>query len=102
MEKSKLGQASLYENDLFSSPALEKKNCLDNTLSPIWDNSKDTCDILKPPTKSIPFEIPIEYIKMVMDECYTGDGTIHPHDHLLKLQNFVSCLRLQVYQGKMS
>ena len=28
MEKSKLGEASLYENDLFSSPALEKKIAL--------------------------------------------------------------------------
>ena len=55
----KLGEASLYENDLFSSPALENFFCLDNTLSPICDNSKDTCDILKPPTESIPFEIPI-------------------------------------------
>ena len=28
MEKSKLGEASLYENDLFRSPALEKKIAL--------------------------------------------------------------------------
>jgi hypothetical protein len=29
MEKSKLGEASFYENDLFSSPALEEKICSD-------------------------------------------------------------------------
>ena len=37
MEKSKLGEASFYENDLFSSPALEEKICFDDTLSPIGD-----------------------------------------------------------------
>ena len=54
MEKSKLGEAS-FENDLFSSPALEEKICFDNALSSICDNSNDACDILCPPTESIPF-----------------------------------------------
>jgi hypothetical protein len=44
MEKSKLGEASFYENDLFSSPALEVKICSDDTLCPICDNSNDACD----------------------------------------------------------
>jgi hypothetical protein len=85
MEKSKLGEASFYENDLFSSPALEEKICFDNTLSPIRDNSNDACDILNPSTESIPFEIPMEIVEKVMDERYAGDGTVHPRDHLLKL-----------------
>ena len=85
MEKSKLGEASFYKNDPCSSPALEEKICLDNTLSPICDNSNDTCDILNPSTESISFEIPMEIVEMVMNERYAGDGTVHPHDHLLKL-----------------
>jgi hypothetical protein len=52
LEKSKLGEASFYENDLFSSPALEEKICSDDALSPICDNSNDACD---PHTESIPF-----------------------------------------------
>lgn len=32
MEKSKLGEASFYENDLFSSPALEEEICYDDTM----------------------------------------------------------------------
>jgi hypothetical protein len=32
MEKSKLGKASFYENNLFSSPALEEKICYDDTI----------------------------------------------------------------------
>ena len=32
MEKSKLGEASFYGNDLFSSQALEEKICFDDTF----------------------------------------------------------------------
>ena len=42
MEKSKLGEASFYENDLFSSPALEEKIC--------YDDYNDEYDISSPPT----------------------------------------------------
>ena len=85
VEKPKLGEASLHENDLFSSLALKEKICFDNALSSICDNSNDACDILNPPTESIPFEIPMEIVEKVMDERYAGDGTVHPRDHLLKL-----------------
>ena len=71
MKKSKLGEASFY--DLFSPPALEEKICSDDILSPICDNSNDACDILNPPTESIPFEIPMEIVEKVMDERYAGD-----------------------------
>ena len=54
MVKSKLGEASFY--DLFGSPTLEEKICFDDTLSPICDNSNDACDILNPPTQSIPLK----------------------------------------------
>jgi hypothetical protein len=64
MEKSKLGEASFYENDLFSSLALEEKNCSDDTLSPICDNSNDACD---PHTESIPFKIPMKIIECVLN-----------------------------------
>ena len=47
MEKSKLGEASFYENDLFSSLALEEKICSDDILSPICDNSNDIINLLK-------------------------------------------------------
>ena len=40
MEKSKLGEASFYENDLFSSPALEEEICYDDTMPPISSNRK--------------------------------------------------------------
>ena len=86
MEKSKLGEASFYENDLFSSPALGEKICPDDTLSPICDNSSDT--------ESIPFVIPVEIIGKIMNECYAGDGTVHPSDHLLKLKEFCELFKV--------
>ena len=83
METSKLGEASFYEKDLFSSPALGKKIFSYDTLSPICGNSNDTCDILNPHTESVPFKIPIEIVERVMNNCYFEDGTVHPSDHLL-------------------
>ena len=65
MGTSKLGEVSFYENDLFSSPALEEKNCSDDTLSPICGNSNDTCDILNPHTESISFKIPIKLLHVL-------------------------------------
>jgi hypothetical protein len=85
MEKSKLGEASFYENDLFSSPALEEKICSD-TLPPICDNSSDT--------ESIPFMIPVEIVGKIMNECYAGDGTVHPSDHLLKLKELCELFKV--------
>src|SRR4051794_14194522 len=86
MKKSKLGEASFYENDLFSSSALVEKICSDNTLSPICDNSSDT--------ESILFVIPVEIVGKIMNECYSGDGTVHPSDHLLKLKEICELFKV--------
>jgi hypothetical protein len=98
MEKSKLGEASFY--DLFSSPALEEKICSDDTLSPICDNSNDGCD---PHTDSIPFKIPMKIIECVLNNCYFGDGTVHPGDHLLfihELCELFKCASISMDQVK--
>jgi hypothetical protein len=36
-----------------------------------------------PPTQLDPFKIPMKIVERVMNNCYSGDGTIHPGDHLL-------------------
>ena len=84
MEKSKLGEASFYDH--FNPLDLEEKICSDDILSPICDNSNDACDILKQPTESTPFQIPMGIVEKVMDDRYAGDGIVHPSDHLLKLK----------------
>jgi hypothetical protein len=36
-----------------------------------------------PPVQFDPFKIPMKSIERVMNNCHTGDGTVHPGDHLL-------------------
>jgi hypothetical protein len=36
-----------------------------------------------PPARLDPFKIPIKIVERVMNNCYSGDGTVHPGDHLL-------------------
>ena len=36
-----------------------------------------------PPAQLDPFKIPMKIVEYVMDNCYYGDGTAHPSDHLL-------------------
>jgi hypothetical protein len=76
IEKSKLGEAGFDKHDIFSSPTLVEKICSDDILSPICDNSNDVCD-------PYPFKIPMKIVERAMNNCYFGDGTVHPGDHLL-------------------
>jgi hypothetical protein len=41
MEKSKLGEASFDEHDIFSPPSTEEKNYFDDTIPPIYDDYND-------------------------------------------------------------
>ena len=50
MEKSKLGEASFNENDLFSSSSLEEEICYDDTKLPIYDDYSNDYVIFSPPT----------------------------------------------------
>jgi hypothetical protein len=76
IEKSKLGKAGFVKHDIFSSPALVEKVCSHNILSPVCDNSCDSC-------APRPFKIPMKFIERAMNNCYLGDGIVHPGDHLL-------------------
>jgi hypothetical protein len=76
IEKSKIGEACFVKHDIFSSPALLEKVCSDDILSPICDVSNDAC-------APHPFKIPMKIIERAMNNCYLGDGTVHPGDHLL-------------------
>ena len=55
-----------------------------------------------PSTECIPFEIPFGIIEKVMNDCYIGDGIVHPSVHLLKLTELCEFLKLQVLQEKKS
>jgi hypothetical protein len=96
MKKSKLGEAGFVKHDIFSSPTLVKKVCSDDILSPICDVSNDAC---APP----PFEIPMKIVERVRNNCYLGDGTVHPGDHLLfihELCELFQCAGISMNQVK--
>jgi hypothetical protein len=48
----------------------------DDILSLICDNFNDVCD-------PHPFKIPMKFVERAMNNCYLGDETVHPGDHLL-------------------
>jgi hypothetical protein len=40
-----------------------------------------------PPAQLGPFKISMKIVERVMDNCYSGDGTVHPGDHLFDRPN---------------
>ena len=96
IEKSKLGEAGFVEYAIFSPPALVEKVCSDDILSPICDVSNDAC-------APHPFKIPTKIVERAMDNCYLGDGTVHPGDHLLfihELCELFQCAGISMNQVK--
>jgi hypothetical protein len=94
--KSKLGEAGFVKHDIFSSPVLVEKVCSDDILSPIYDVSNDAC-------APHPFKIPMKIVERVRNNCYLGDGTVHPGDHLLfihKLCELFQCASISMNQVK--
>jgi hypothetical protein len=89
IEKSKLGEAGFDKHDIFSFPALEE-NCSDDTLSHICDNSNDVCD-------PHPFKIPMKIVECAMNNCYLGDRTVHPGDHLLFIHEIMRVIQVCRY-----
>jgi hypothetical protein len=96
IEKSKLGKAGFVKHDIFSSPALVEKVCSDDILSPICDISNNAC-------APHPFKIPMKIVDRAMNNCYFGDGTVHPGDHLLfihELYELFQCAGISMNQVK--
>src|SRR4051812_32290024 len=92
VEKSKLGEPSFY--DIFNTPALVEKICSDDIISPICDSCKDACDNSNKP---------MTIVDRVMSNCYLGDGTVHPGDHLLfihELCELFECAGISMDQVK--
>jgi hypothetical protein len=46
-----------------------------------------------PPAEIDPFKIPIKIVGHIMDNGYSGDGTVHPGDHLLFIHELCELLR---------
>jgi hypothetical protein len=46
-----------------------------------------------PPAEIDPFKIPMKIVGRIMDNCYSGDGTVHPGDHLLFIHELCELFR---------
>jgi hypothetical protein len=56
-----------------------------------------------PPAQFDPFEIPMKIVERLMNNCYLGDRTVHPGDHLLfihKLCELFKCASISTSQVK--
>jgi hypothetical protein len=64
-----------------------------------FGNSTATVTVVDEPTPAQldPFKIPMKIVECVMNNCYSGDGTVHPGDHLLLYMNYASCSSVQVF-----
>jgi hypothetical protein len=54
-------------------------------------------------TQLDPFKIPMKIIERVMDNCYSGDETVHPGNHLLfthELCELFKCASISLSQVK--
>jgi hypothetical protein len=49
-----------------------------------------------PPAQLDSFKIPMKIVERVINNRYSGDGTVHPGDHLLFIHKYASCLSVQV------
>jgi hypothetical protein len=51
----------------------------------LFGNTTSTITVVDepPPAQLDPFKIPTKIVERVMNNCYSGDGTVHPGDHLL-------------------
>jgi hypothetical protein len=54
-------------------------------FSSLFGNTTATITVVDepPPTQLDPFKIPMKIVECVINNCYSGDGTIHSGDHLL-------------------
>jgi hypothetical protein len=46
-----------------------------------------------PPAQFDPFKIPMKIVERVMNNCYLGDGSVHPGDHLLFIHELCELLK---------
>jgi hypothetical protein len=54
----------------------------------LFENTTTTVMVVDEPAPAQldPFKIPMKIVERVMNNCYSGDGTVHPGDHLLFIQ----------------
>jgi hypothetical protein len=55
------------------------------------------CDVSDDACAPHPFKIPMKIVDRAMNNCYLGDGTVHPGDHFSLYMNYASCSSVQYF-----
>ena len=75
------------------------------TFGSLFGNTAATTMVVDepPPAEVDPFKIPMKIVERVMDNYYSGDGTVHPRNHLLfihELCELFKCAGITMNQVK--
>ena len=69
----------------------------DCDLSSLLGGGRSTTLVVEkspPPPEIVPFKIPMGIVEQVMNNRYTGDGTLHSGFHLLRITEYCSLFNL--------
>jgi hypothetical protein len=83
--KSGIGKGNFYCKYYFYFSLLFYFIMEKSPFNSLFGNTTTTITVVDepPPTQLDPFKIPKKIVERVMNNCYLGDGTVHPGDHLL-------------------
>jgi hypothetical protein len=83
--KSVIGKGNFYYEYFFYFFLLIYFIMKKSAFGSLFGNTTATITVVDepPPAQLDPFKIPMKIVGRVMNNCYSGDGTVHPGDHLL-------------------
>jgi hypothetical protein len=83
--KSRIDKGNFYSEYCFYFCLLFYFIMEKSPFGSLFGNTTATVRVLDepPPAQLDPFKIPMKIVERVMNNCYSGDGTVHPGDHLL-------------------
>jgi hypothetical protein len=98
--KSRIGKGNFYCESYFYFCLLLYFIMEKSPFGSLFGNTIATVTVVEepPPAQLDPFKIPMKIVERVMNNCYSGDGTVHPGDHCSLYMNYASYSSMQVFQ----
>jgi hypothetical protein len=69
-------------------------------IGSLFGNTTATITVVDEPSPAQldPFKIPMKIVERVMNNCYSGNGTVHPGDHLLFIHELCELFDTLIYR----